>query len=187
MPRKKQQDWPQVYENPALQSRYEELRAAGNDDRFAQMLTEQCPPGLKGTERAFSQGRNGGQDIDSWPPFIRDKLVADAKRRGISLQNKMYISGLAEYGCDSRALVSSGDEVVARAKAMNKHVAGAVNHTAVDLPAPPSVLMAEDLVQESIGHMIKANPDLKRKPKAKLREMALEKHARPRKTVQKIA
>ena len=182
----RKQAWPVVYENPLLQQRYEELRAAGNDDRFAQMLTEQRAPGLKGTERAFSQGRNGGQDLDSWPSFIRDRLVADAKARGISLQNKMYISGLAEYPCDSRALVSSADDVLARCKANNKHVAGAVNHQAADVPCPPpSKLLAEDLVQESIGHLVKENPDLKSKPKEKLREMVLEKHARPRKTVAK--
>lgn len=179
--------WPRVYHDPLLQERYEELRAAGNDDRFAQMLTEQRAPGLKGTERAFSQGRNGGQDLDSWPAFIRDRLVADANARGISLQNKMYISGLAEYACDSRALVSCGDDVLARCKAANKHVRGAVNHEAADAPCPPpSKLLAEDLIQESIGHLVKENPDLKTKPKAKLRELVLEKHARPRKTVQAV-
>lgn len=180
--------WPTVYENPVLQERYEELRAAGNTDAFAQILTEQRAPGLKGTERAFSQGRNGGQDLDSWPSFIRDQLIADAKQRGISLQNKMYISGLAEYPCDSRALVSSGDDVVARCKATNKHLSGAVNYEAVDAPAPPpSKLMAEDLVQESIGDLVRSNPDLKTKPKTKLREMVLEKHASKRKTVANTA
>lgn len=187
MARKKKTNWPQVYDDPAWQARYEHLREAGNNDRFAQMLTEQRPPGTKGTESAFSQGRTNGQDFDNWPSFIRDKLIADAKRRGISLQGKMYCSGLAEYGCDSRALVSDGSELLSRAKAANKHVRGAVNHEAIDLPTPPpSKLLADDLVRDAMRVMVKENPDLKHKPKAKLREMVLEKHARKRPSVAKV-
>lgn len=136
------------------------------------MLKARQAPGTKGTDRAFSQGRGGGQDIDSMSPAARKRLLENCAKEGVSPQGKMYIGQLARKGvpCDPLALVSGLDDVHARAKAMGKYV----NQEPPESPPPKSIPMAEDLIREEIGRRVQKNPDLKRVPKSTIRDQVID-------------
>lgn len=182
---KKKPKWPQIYAHAETQAHYEQCRANGCTDAMAQMLAERQAPGSKGTDRAFMEGRNNGGYLDDMPDFLRQKFLQKAKRAGVSLAGKTYVSGLATEACDPHAWVSGVDELMSRVKAQNAHLTGIREHVAVDVPPPPSTPLAEDLVQESVRNLVKSNPGLKAKSKKELREMAIDKHALPRKTTAK--
>lgn len=146
---------------------------------LADMLQSRQPPGTKGTDKAFSQGRQGGQDIDAMSPAARKRLLDNCAAAGVSPQGKMYIGQLARKGvpCDPLALVSGLDDVHARAKAMGKFV----NQEPPESPPPKAVPLAEDLIREEIGKRVAKNPDLKRVPKATIREQVIDEHSFKRK------
>lgn len=143
------------------------------------MFKARQAPGTKGTDRAFAQGRGGGQDIDSMSPAARKRLLENCAAAGVSPQGKMYIGQLARKGvpCDPLALVNGLDDVHARAKAMGKYV----NQEPPETPPPPSVPLAEDLIREEVGRRIEKNPDLKSVPKSTIREQVIDEHSFKRK------
>lgn len=146
---------------------------------LADMLASRQGPGLKGTDRAFLQGRNTGADIDEMCPAVRKRLLDNCKAAGISPQGKRYIGQLARHGvpCDPLALVSGLDDVHARAKAMGKYV----NQEPPEVAPPPSIPLAEDIVQEEVARRLAANPDLVTVPKADIRAQVIEQHSFKRK------
>lgn len=177
--------YPRVYADPQQQARYVKLRQAGNSDAFAQMLTEQRPPGIKGENARFLNGRQNGEDIEDMSPLTRKKLLENAKKAGVSVQGKRYISQLARRGvpCDPLALVSDLDDVKARARAMGRQVCTMEQAQDMDYQGSPprSVALAEDIVQEEVAKRIAKDPSLKKVPKAKIREQVIDKHALKRK------
>lgn len=171
--------FPLIYADPTIQARYVQLRKQGQSDAMAQMLAEQRPPGTKGTDRAFLQDRNGGQDIEAMTAPVRKRLLENAAKAGVSVQNKRYISQLARRGvpCDPLALVSDMGDVKARALAMGRYV----NSEGHEAPPPKSVPLAEDLVQDEIARRIKKDPGLKKVPKQTMREQVIDECAFKRK------
>lgn len=142
-----------------------------------EMLSTRTPPGTKGTERAFLQGRTGAShSLDSMPFNSRAKHLALAKKAGVSLDGKVYMSGIGE---GLEGWVSNFDEGLAKIKARgdrNVFRNGELVYAAPEQPPKPDIPLAESLVNESIRDMVKADPSLKKKKRQELREMAIEKH-----------
>lgn len=142
-----------------------------------EMLQSRQPPGLKGSERAFLQGRVGAShDLDHMPINSRAKWLKMAKKQGVSLDGKVHMSGI---GPGLEAWVSNFDEGLAKIKARGDRAVwqhGECVYAPPELPPPPDVPLAEDIVRSSIKDMVKAEPNLKRKKYRELREMAIEKH-----------
>jgi hypothetical protein len=146
-----------------------------------EMLAARRAPGLKGSERAFLQGRIGAShDLDTMPLNSRTKWLMMAKKAGISLEGKVHMSGIGQ-GLDS--WVSNFDEGLSRLKARGDRVViqnGEVVYEPPEQPEKPDIPLAEDIVRDSVRDMVKVNPGLKKKKYRELREMAIEKHG-PRK------
>ncbi len=151
---------------------YDALVKRGVSPRLADMLASQQPPGTKGTDRAFMQGYLH----DRWsgtPHFIAQKQEKLAKAAGIHTQGKVYKGGLADWRGpgDPMAWVSSIDDVKRVCEIKNLHCRGAVTHKAHDVPPPPDIPLAADIVERTLHENLAADPDKKPKTPKKLQEM----------------
>ena len=66
---------------------------AGGTVAFAIMCALQCPPGTKGTDRAFMQGRLNNQQLDEMNPRSAQWMLKETKEAGINMGNTM-LAGL---------------------------------------------------------------------------------------------
>jgi post-segregation antitoxin (ccd killing protein) len=119
-----------------VRSHYISMINAGQSPRFAEMCALQQPPGTKGTDRAFQEGRLAGNQWDELPARQAKKMIREAKAAGINISGKQYVSGLANKlgHCDPRAWVSDLSDVKRVAKDRNLNVSGLVNIEATELP-----------------------------------------------------
>lgn len=164
-----------------------EVRMAGRDaeatytnalpygERWALMVALQTPPGTRGTDRAFMQGRMNNQQLDGMPARQAKYVSEEAKAAGINISGKYYCGGIADSRGwrDPEAWVSGNDDVLNVAKKRRMHVAGSVNYDPG--PAPPKrTLINESIVQEMVAKEKRKNPSAKT---GELREQVIEKHA----------
>lgn len=152
--------------------KYQDLPPA--DPRILQeMLATRTPPGTKGTEKAFLQGRD---DLGAMPVNSRAKWMRMAKKAGMSLDGKVHMSGI---GSGLESWVSNFDEGLERLKARGDRCVyrhGELVYEPPEKPPTPDVPLAEDIVRDSVRDMVKEDPGLKKKKYTELRHMAIEKH-----------
>lgn len=119
-----------------IRHHYERMIRDGQTESFALMCALQQPPGTKGTDRAFQQGRLDGNWMDDMPVHQAQRMVREAKAAGISITGKQYVSGLADKRghMDPMAWVSDTADVKAVAKARNLTVQGMVTHQGTEMP-----------------------------------------------------
>jgi hypothetical protein len=146
-----------------VQDHYTRMIKDGQTPAFAEMCALGVPPGTKGTDRAFQQGRLDGNWMDGMPVHQAQKMVREAKASGISISGKQYISGLADKRghMDPMAWVSDTADVRAVAKARNLTVQGMVNHQGDEMPRKVTAISkraAEKLAREEM----KNRPGLKK-------------------------
>lgn len=147
-----------------VQNHYRRMVAAGQSPRFAEMCALQVPPGTRGTDRAFMEGRSNGQFFDNMPPRLARKMIREARAAGISVEGKFYMGGLADKRghCDPDAWIDSVADIKRVAQKRDLHVTGIVEHTPPEKPPPKSVDIAPDILREHVRKEMKANPKLKR-------------------------
>lgn len=150
-------------------------RALPHGERWAEMVALQCPPGTKGTERAFLQGRNNMEQFDSLPKRQAQYVLRDARRAGINPSGKVYCAGLADHRGwkDPAAWVSSNDDVLKVAKARRLAVSGSVNYDPGPAPVKPK-LLSERIIKDEMRKELRKNPKAN---KGELREKIIDKHA----------
>lgn len=149
--------------------------ALPHGERWATMVALQAPPGTKGSDRAFMQGRYNNQQLDEMPERQARYVAREARQAGINISGKYYVGGLADSRMwrDPKAWVSGNDDVLRVAKERNLMVAGGVNYDPG--PAPPKrTLISEGIVREEVARARRANPKLKA---AEVREQVIAKHA----------
>lgn len=149
-----------ISSDPAVQGRYEELLAAGNTPRFAEMLATRSFPGLNGTNKAFNRGRCNNNQFAHCPQLgDHFKRIADAQ--GVSIAGKHYCYGLGRYPGDPRAWVSDTSEVLAIARDRNLNIDGIVNHRGTPVAPTPDVPLADDIWDEGVQSVMSQNPDMR--------------------------
>jgi hypothetical protein len=158
-----------------VQDHFKKMVANGQSESFALMCSLGQPPGTKGTDRAFQEGRLAGNQWDELPARQAKKMIREAKAAGINISGKQYVSGLANKlgHCDPMAWVSDLSDVKRVAKARNLSVTGMVNIEATDLPVVRHDLnprIAKELAKKEIAK----NPKLSM---AAALEKVKEKHA----------
>lgn len=144
-------------------------------ERWAEMCALQCPPGTRGSDRAFLEGRQNNEQFDALPKRQAQYMIREAKRAGINPTGKYYCSGIADGRGwrDPAAWVSGNDDVLKVAKARRMAVAGSVNYDPG--PAPPQrKLLADSIVNEEVRRAKRKNPTANAK---ELRAQIVEKHA----------
>lgn len=151
------------------------LRALEHGERFAAMVAMRQPPGTKGTDRAFMQGRMNNQQLDDMPARQAKYLADEARKSGINISGKYYCGGIADKRGwrDPKAWVSSNDDVLRVAQERRMAVSGSVNYDPG--PAPPQrKLISDSIVNDAVRREKRKNPSAKT---AELREKVIEKHA----------
>lgn len=144
-----------------VQDHFKKVLAMGYGERWAAMVALQQPPGTKGTDRAFQEGRLAGNQWDELPARQAKKMIREAKAAGINITGKQYVSGLANKlgHCDPMAWVSDLSDVRRVAKARNLNVSGLVNVTAAELP-PKSHDLNPRIARELAKKELAKNPKL---------------------------
>lgn len=148
--------------------------------RMAEMLALQQPPGVRGGDRAFMENRYNNQQLDQMPKDHAQKMVAEAKRAGVSVSGKYYCSGLADKRgpADPMAWVSGSDDVKAVARARNLSVSGSVNHQGIAARPKKGPRLSERLTREMMAAEKQRKPAMKDN---ELREYVTEKYGRKKK------
>lgn len=159
---------------------YARLRSEGHSHKWAEMCALQQPPGLKGTDRAWMQGRYNNQQLDQMPADHARNVIAMAKRAGINPTGKFYAGSLADRRgpADPAAWVDSVADVKRVAKERNLTVTGAVEHKGIPMPRPKPKPLSERLTREMMAVERQRNPSMK---KGELREMVIDKYGRKHK------
>lgn len=147
---------------PDAVEHYLRMIADGQTERWALMCATQTPPGTKGTDRAFQEGRLDGNWLDKLPRRQAKRIVAEAKRAGISIAGKQYVGGLADKRghLDPMAWVSDTADVKRVARERNLNVQGAVTHQAYEVEPRQSVGLNKSVVRELTKKEMAKNPDL---------------------------
>lgn len=145
----------------AVLKHYEAMIADGQSERFAVMCALQTPPGTKGSDRAFMEGRNNNEWMKRLPPRQAARMVREAAAVGINTSGKYYMGGIADKRghMDPEAWVGSIDDVKRVARKRDLEVHGAVEYT------PPQkkrkkVDIAPDILAEQVKAERKRNPKL---------------------------
>lgn len=144
-------------------------------ERWAEMVATRTPPGTKGTDRAFLEGRQNNQQLDDLPKRQAQYMVREAKRAGINISGKHYVAGIADKRGwrDPAAWVSSNDDVLRVAHARRLAVSGTVNYDPGPAPITPKVL-SESIIKDEMKKELRKNPKAN---KGELREKIIDKHA----------
>lgn len=161
---------------------FESILSKGESIEFAAMCACKKAPGSKGTDRAFAQ--HSHDQMSSMLPRSRDRILDIARKAGIDTTGKVYKGGLGRYN-DPLAWVSSTADILATCKAKNLNCEGMVNHTAVEIDAPPKKLpLGEDIVKRQALRIMREEPKVAEKvrkggekAKKELRERIIAQHA----------
>jgi post-segregation antitoxin (ccd killing protein) len=150
-------------------------KALPHGEKWALMVATQTPPGTKGTDRAFLEGRQNNQQLDELPKLQAKYMVREARQAGINISGKHYVAGLADRRGwkDPAAWVSSTDDILRVARKRRLNVSGSVNHDPAPEPKRP-VVLSESIIRDEMRKELRRNP---RAPKGELRERIIEKHA----------
>lgn len=162
---------------PDVQDAYRRMIATGVKPRLAEMLALQSPPGLKGTDRSFMQGRMNNEQLNAMPEDHARNLVTLAKRAGINVSGKYYSSGLADHRgpADPEAWVDSASDIKRVAEKRNLTVRGAVEHEGRPMPRPKSQPLSESATRQLMKEEKARQPSMK---KGELREYVIAKYGR---------
>lgn len=160
-----------------IQTHYRDMIANGVAPRLAEMLALQQPPGLRGTDRTFMEGRLNNEQFDRMPKDHAQNIITLARRAGINPNGKYYCSGLADKRgpSDPEAWVDSVGDVKRVAARRNLTVAGAVEHKGTPVPRPQSKALSDRLTREMMKAEAPARPSMKQ---GELREYVIDKYGR---------
>lgn len=164
-----------------VQQRYLRMRSDGQTVKFAEMCALQQPPGLRGTDRAFMEGRLNQQWLDNMPKDHAQKMLREARAAGINVSGRYYMAGLADKRghLDPAAWVDSAQDIKRVARERNLTVTGIVEHKGTPMPPPKQKRLSARLTREMMAYERKANPSLRMKD-GDLKEYVKEKYGRKR-------
>lgn len=168
---------PVVSESDAIQEAYVSMRLDGQSHNWAEMCAHRQAPGTKNSDRTFQEGIGAGQFLDKMPPMIRKaRMAAYEKATGRKVpEGARYLSTLARFPGDPKAWVTDVGEAKARFKEFGKGCED-LGIEARELPPPPKVRIAEDIVQRHLQKAV-ADPANAGKDKRELREAIIDKHS----------
>lgn len=149
---------------PEVQRHYIKMINAGQTEAFARMCALQCPPGAKGLDRSFFEGRQDGNWMDELPARQAKWMSKAAKEAGVNISGKYYVGGIADKrgASDPEAWVSSLDDIKRVAKKRNINLSGAVEHQGFE-EAPLSRGLNPKVAKELAKKEISQEPGLSMK------------------------
>lgn len=168
---------------PQAIAEFHKLLSNGCTPAFAEMVMCRQPPGVKGADRTFMEGRLNQQWLDDMPKDHAQHILGEARRAGINTSGRFYMSGLADKRgpADPAAWVDSVSDVKNVAKARNLTVSGIVEHKGEPVPRPKPKRLSARLTREMMALERRKNPGLKTMKDGDLKEMVKEKYGRKHK------
>jgi hypothetical protein len=147
-----------------VQDHYLRMLEDGQTPQFAAMCALQQPPGTRGTDRAFMQGRLAGEWLNNLPRKQADWLIGQARAAGINTTGKFYMGGIADKRghLDPEAWVDSTADIVRVAKKRDLEVHGIVDYVPPQKAPPKEVDINPRILREHVREEMKNNPKLKR-------------------------
>lgn len=147
-----------------VQSHYLQMIEAGQNPRFAEMCALQSPPGTRGTDRAFMEGRLHGNWLDSMPKKLAQAALREAHLAGISTSGKFYMGGIADKRGykDPEAWVDSASDVLRVCKKRDLEIHGIVEYVPPQKGPPKEIDINPRILREHVREEMKKNPKLKR-------------------------
>lgn len=137
---------------------YVECLIEGCNPRLAAMFATGQTPAIR-TDATFLQGMStNGSQFDG-TEYLGDHYKKVAEAQGQNVKGKVYLSGLARYPGDPHAWVSGRGDVEHVLRSRGWGAEGSVNVKAAEaLGPPPSVDVAEDIVQEQMERAVEQDP-----------------------------
>lgn len=150
--------------SPAVQAHYVRMVEDGQTPRFAAMCALQQPPGTRGSDRAFMQGRLAGEWLNNLPRKQADWLVRSARAAGINTSGKFYMGGIADKRGwkDPEAWVDSTADILRVAKKRDLEVHGIVDYVPPQKGPPKEVDINPRILREHVREEMRKDPKLKR-------------------------
>ena len=160
-----------------VQEMYLRMLSAGQTPMFAEMCALQQPPGTRGTDRAFMQGRSNQEWLDDMPKDHADRILREARQSGISVSGRYYMSGLADKRGhrDPAAWVDSVGDIKKVAAERNLTVSGIVDHKGIPQAPPKAKRLSAALTRKMMATERAMNPGMKMKDRD-LKEMVKDKY-----------
>lgn len=151
-----------ISDDPRIQASYEEMLAAGESPRLAEMLAFRAPP-MSNTDREFMEGR-----WEKTSPILNGYRKY-AESLGVTTSGRVYQSGLAEYPGDPRAWVGGRGEVTQILEERGWGASGSVTVKPRDTPPPDPVGVAPDIIERETVKALLAHPEPERVNVAELK------------------
>jgi hypothetical protein len=165
---------PVIDHRPHVQADYERRRRFGQSHRLAEMLASREAPMMKGSDRAFNEGRSNGNQFagSRTKEMLGDYCRSVANRHGVSTTGKFYASQLAAYPGDPRAWVSDVSDAKQVAKERGMTLRGIVDytpdegdHSAADERTAKQFTtdkyrVADEVVEDEIFNRVADNPEM---------------------------
>jgi hypothetical protein len=150
--------------SPEVRDHYARMIEAGQSERWALMAALQQPPGTRGTDRAFMEGRYANEWMKNMPKPIAAKMLKEAREAGISTSGKFYMGGIADSRghMDPEAWVDSAADVLRVAKKRDLEVHGIVDYVPPQKGPPKEIDINPRILNEHVRDEMKADPKLSR-------------------------
>ncbi len=148
---------PIISDNPEVQRRYMEMRAAGESHNIAELLaTQEVPFIMTDSEYLKGMSCNGSQFEKT--PHIGDFYKAEAEKAGVSTTGKVYLSGLADRPGDPKAWISGRGDVQRVCEERGMSCQGSVQVAARQEEPKPGPRLAPDIVNRFVKKELAKKP-----------------------------
>ncbi len=172
------EEYPVVSDKPLIQAAYIRYRREGSSHSIAEICAFKTPPGTKNTDRAFFEGKYGGQDLEQLPAGMQKRARERYRKmtgRDIP-QGSVYISQLADGPGDPKAYFDSVHDIKKRCIETGA-ACEALGIAGAEVMAPkPKVKYAPRLLQRRLKSAM-ANPENQGKKPRELAEAIIDKHS----------
>lgn len=169
------ENFPRVSEQVPIQAFYVALRLDQLSHKCAEMLALQKPP-MSNTDREFLEGHCNGNQFEK-TPHLGDAYLAEARRAGVDVTGKVYLSGLAAYPGDPEAWVSGRGDVQRVVEQRGWACEGSVNIKATRMAEPTGGGIASSLVDAAVEARLEEHPEPERVNRQELRQSIIDQHA----------
>ena len=162
---------------------YREAHDEENASRLREMFDSgDSPYGV--TDSTYMKGHANGSQFQNCP-HIGDAYAETAKKAGMNIKGKRYLSGLAAYPGDPKAWVNGRGDIQKVCEERDWNCTGTVNHKSRGIRGTPkeSPALASDIVDRKVAEIVASQPSEKRAyvDVDDLREQVVERHGRKKK------
>jgi hypothetical protein len=157
-------EWPEISDDPEVQSRYVAMRECGESHSISEMLAFQQAP-IPKDDTVWLKSMRPREQFANAPEIVQKAYTEEALAAGHNISGAVYVPGLARRPGDPEAWVHGLGDVKKRLEERGWGSEGDVNVKARNDEEPtPEVDVADDIVEQKVLEMMYQNPDLQETP-----------------------